>query len=248
QEVRYLNPSDEFSLEVLKHIDEGSRMTLEQQSKTGTSFLPSAKEMAGYFEAHQLTEALENLAYICQLCQITVPLHQRLLPHYAVPDGLAAHEYLQKLCWEKLPKRIPEPTAIYHERLQMELSVIQEMGFDDYFLIVWDVMDFAHRQKIVTGAGRGSAAGSLVAYVLSITDVDPIQYDLLFERFLNPERYTMPDIDLDIPDNRREEVLHYVQQKYGPLRMAQIATFGTMAAKMVLRDVARVFGLSQSEA
>ena len=122
------------------------------------------------------------------------------------------------------------------------------MGFDDYFLIIWDVMDFAHQQEIVTGAGRGSAAGALVAYVLSITDVDPIKYDLLFERFLNPERYTMPDIDLDIPDNRRDEILQYVRQKYGQEYMAQIATFGTMAAKMVLRDVSRVFGLSQSEA
>ena len=122
------------------------------------------------------------------------------------------------------------------------------MGFDDYFLIIWDVMDFAHKNEIVTGAGRGSAAGSLVAFVLAITDVDPIEYDLLFERFLNPERYTMPDIDLDIPDNRRDEILHYVRQKYGQEYMAQIATFGTMAAKMVLRDVSRVFGLSQSEA
>ena len=109
-------------------------------------------------------------------------------------------------------------------------------------------MDFAHKNEIVTGAGRGSAAGSLVAFVLAITDVDPIEYDLLFERFLNPERYTMPDIDLDIPDNRRDEILHYVRQKYGQEYMAQIATFGTMAAKMVLRDVSRVFGLSQSEA
>ena len=122
------------------------------------------------------------------------------------------------------------------------------MGFDDYFLIVWDVMAFTHQNNIVTGAGRGSAAGSLVAYILEITDVDPLKYDLLFERFLNPERYTMPDIDLDIPDNRREDVLNYVREKYGQYHMSQIATFGTMAAKMVLRDVARVFGLSQSEA
>src|SRR5699024_11070364 len=114
-------------------------------------------------------------------------------------------------------------------------------------LIVWDVMRFAHESKIVTGAGRGSAAGSLVAYVLSITDVDPIHYHLLFERFLNPERKTMPDIDLDFPDNRREEMLAYVREKYGQAHVAQIGTFGTMAAKMVLRDVGRVFGISQSE-
>src|SRR5699024_3107681 len=134
------------------------------------------------------------------------------------------------------------------KRLDYELSVIHEMGFDDYFLIVWDLMAFAHKEKIVTGAGRGSAAGSLVAYVLSITDVDPIVYDLLFERFLNPERKNMPDIDLDIPDNRRGEMLQYVKNKYGQTHVAQIATFGTMAAKMSVRDVGRVFGLSQSEA
>ena len=135
----------------------------------------------------------------------------------------------------------------YLQRLDYELSVIHNMGFDDYFLIVYDVMKYAHDQKIVTGAGRGSAAGSLVAYLLRITDVDPIKYDLLFERFLNPDRQTMPDIDLDIPDNRRQEVLRYVHHKYGHFQVVQIATFGTMAAKMVLRDVSRVFGLSQSE-
>ena len=156
--------------------------------------------------------------------------------------------FLEKLCFEKLSERITQVTDIYRQRLDYELSVIHTMGFDDYFLIIWDVMDFAHKNEIVTGAGRGSAAGSLVAFVLAITDVDPIEYDLLFERFLNPERYTMPDIDLDIPDNRRDEILHYVRQKYGQEYMAQIATFGTMAAKMVLRDVSRVFGLSQSEA
>ncbi|MDW5473201.1 DNA polymerase III subunit alpha [Limosilactobacillus reuteri] len=131
----------------------------------------------------------------------------------------------------------------YQERLAMELKVIHEMGFDDYFLIVWDVMNFAHQQKITTDPGRGSAAGSLVAYALAITEVDPLQYDLLFERFLNPERAQMPDIDLDIPDNRRDEVLQYVHQKYGHQRVAQIITFGTLAAKQVVRDVSRVFNL-----
>ena len=152
------------------------------------------------------------------------------------------------MCLQLLPQRVAACDERYQQRLLYELSVLPEMGFDDYYLIIWDVMDFAHKQQIVTGAGRGSAAGSLVAYVLSITDVDPLAYNLLFERFLNPERYTMPDIDLDIPDNRREEVLLYVKEKYGQEHVAQIATFGTMAAKMVLRDVGRVFGLSQSEA
>ncbi|MFD1899852.1 hypothetical protein GQR36_06775 [Enterococcus termitis] len=144
-----------------------------------------------------------------------IPLHQRLLPHYPVPNDKLAGEFLKELCVQKLPQRVPDCSSIYEERLAKELDIIHTMGFDDYFLIVWDVMAFAHERKIVTGAGRGSAAGSLVSYVLSITDVDPIKYDLLFERFLNPERHSMPDIDLDIPDNRREEVLLYVREKYG---------------------------------
>ncbi|MEG2602465.1 MAG: DNA polymerase III subunit alpha, partial [Carnobacterium sp.] len=147
-----------------------------------------------------------------------------------------------------LQKRVPNADERYQKRLNYELSVIQKMGFSDYFLIVWDLMAYAHKTKILTGAGRGSAAGSLVSYVLEITDVDPIEYDLLFERFLNEERFTMPDIDLDFPDNRREEMLIYVKNKYGQGHVAQIATFGTLAAKMALRDVARVFGLSQNEA
>ena len=165
-----------------------------------------------------------------------------------MPNQQTADAYLQELCWQKLPERIGEVTEEYRQRLTRELGIIHNMGFDDYFLIVWDVMDYVHRSKIVSGAGRGSAAGSLVAYVLSITDVDPIKYNLLFERFLNPERNSMPDIDPDIPDNRRNQVLHYVHEKYGHFHVSQIATFGTMAAKMVLRDVGRVFGLSQSEA
>ncbi len=189
-----------------------------------------------------------NNQRIAAECAVELPLHQRLLPHYPLPAEENAADYLRKICFERLPQRVAHVTSAYEQRLDYELSVIHKMGFDDYFLIIWDVMDFAHQQEIVTGAGRGSAAGALVAYVLSITDVDPIKYDLLFERFLNPERYTMPDIDLDIPDNRRDEILQYVRQKYGQEYMAQIATFGTMAAKMVLRDVSRVFGLSQSEA
>lgn len=137
--------------------------------------------------------------------------------------------------------------ADYRQRLDHELAVIHRMGFDDYFLIVWDVMNFAHRTKITTDPGRGSAAGSLVAYALAITEVDPLEYQLLFERFLNPERAQMPDIDLDIPDNRREEVLKYVHDKYGHERVAQIITFGTLAAKQVLRDVSRVFNLTKFE-
>lgn len=151
------------------------------------------------------------------------------------------------VCFQGLKKRMPEPSIQYEERLRYELDVIAKMKFSDYFLIVWDFMKFAKDHQILTGPGRGSAAGSMVAYVLSITDVDPIEHSLLFERFLNPERVSMPDIDIDFPDNRREEVIAYVAKKYGELHVAQIITFGTLAAKAALRDTGRVFGLNSKE-
>ncbi len=154
---------------------------------------------------------------------------------------------LEELCWQGLQDRKPNPPQSYIERLRYELEVIKRMTFSDYFLIVWDFMRFARNHNILTGPGRGSAAGSIVAYVLQITNVDPIEHSLLFERFLNPERVTMPDIDIDFPDHRREEVIAYVAKKYGQLHVAQIITFGTMAAKAALRDTGRVFGLDMKE-
>ncbi|WP_430606219.1 DNA polymerase III, alpha subunit [Enterococcus sp. AZ170] len=249
QETRYLNRQDGFALKVLRHIDEGQQMTLnaEETEIEGPFYLRSQNDAVDQLTVKVSQQAISNAENMAAACTVEIPLHQRLLPHFPIPDGKQAGVFLKELCLQKLPERIPDASIEYEQRLEKELTIIHTMGFDDYFLIVWDVMAFAHDRKIVTGAGRGSAAGSLVSYVLSITDVDPIKYDLLFERFLNPERHSMPDIDLDIPDNRREEVLQYVREKYGHYHMAQIATFGTMAAKMVLRDVARVFGLSQSE-
>lgn len=251
QKVCYLTSDEGFASEVLKHINDGTQMNISINTnaitKQGPEFLRDSSEAQQQLTSLLGEEAIANAESIVGNCCLEIPLHQRLLPHYPLEDNQNAGDFLEKLCWERLNLRVPDHTEIYEERLKKELTIIHEMGFDDYFLIVWDVMDYAHRKKIVTGAGRGSAAGSLVSYVLSITDVDPIKYDLLFERFLNPERHSMPDIDLDIPDDRREEILAYVREKYGHHHMAQIATFGTMAAKMVLRDVARVFGLSQSE-
>ena len=251
QKVCYLRSEEGFALEVLTHIADGTQTSIhlsaEGIKKDGTAFLLSESKVKEQLSVSSGQKALANAESIATNSQLTIPFHQRLLPHYPIENNQNAEAYLERLCWEKLSIRIPNCTNDYKERLRKELMIIHEMGFDDYFLIVWDVMDYAHSKKIVTGAGRGSAAGSLVSYVLSITDVDPIKYDLLFERFLNPERRSMPDIDLDIPDNRREEILIYVREKYGYHHMAQIATFGTMAAKQVLRDVARVFGLSQSE-
>jgi len=250
QLIDSLYPEEAFSVKVMHHIREGEQIeNLQQEMQEITSFksLEAAEKKAAWYETNA-PQALQKTEMIAENCQAQIPLHQKLLPHYPIKDNKSASQYLKELCETKLPQRIAKVDARYQERLDYELSVIHKMGFDDYFLIVWDVMDFLHENKIVTGAGRGSAAGSLTAYVLSITDVDPIKYDLLFERFLNPERNTMPDIDLDIPDNKRGEVLQYVKQKYGQNHAAQIATFGTMAAKMVLRDTCRVFGLSQSEA
>lgn len=248
-EVRYLEPTDAFAIQTLAHIQAGTQIPKEElaESTGQQAFLPQA-ELLNWAETAGLTSLIEQTEQTAASCHLEIPLQQTLLPHYPVAEKVSAGEYLAQLCWEKLPQRVTEVTEVYRKRLTMELNVIHQMGFDDYFLIVWDVMDYIHRSQIVTGAGRGSAAGSLVAYVLAITEVDPIQYDLLFERFLNPERHSMPDIDLDIPDNKRNQVLAYVNQKYGQSHVAQIATFGTMAAKMVLRDVSRVFGLSQSEA
>lgn len=245
-EVTYLDAAQAFSVKVMNHIQSGDQLPKEElTNQLGENYLVEMEQLLTSFTDEL---AVSNAQRLVEICQFELPLHQKLLPHYPLPAQQTAKTYLQELCWQKLPKRISDVTEEYRQRLAYELEIIHHMGFDDYFLIVWDVMDYVHRSKIVSGAGRGSAAGSLVAYVLSITDVDPIKYELLFERFLNPERNSMPDIDLDIPDNRRNQVLHYVHEKYGHFHVSQIATFGTMAAKMVLRDVGRVFGLSQSEA
>ncbi|MGY3777622.1 DNA polymerase III subunit alpha [Isobaculum melis] len=247
-DVRYLEPSDHFSTKVLRAIDDGEKLALETEAITGAYYLPKPETVVAQFEQYQLEAEINETLQIAHRIQVEIPLNQALFPKYLLAAGETAADKLRSLCEAGLARRVPQATADYQERLNHELQVIHKMGFDDYFLIIWDVITFAHQNEIVTGAGRGSAAGSLVSYTLGITDVDPIQYQLLFERFLNVERFTMPDIDLDIPDNKREAVLSYVQQKYGANHVAQIATFGTLAAKMALRDVARVFGLNQNEA
>lgn len=249
QLIDTLQEEEAFAVKVMQYIKNGEQLDNFQQALQTVSnakSLTDPTEVKKWYETNY-PDSLLQTEKIAQSCQFKIPLHQKLLPHYPLEEGLSAAAFLKELCETKLLKRIPSADAVYRKRLDYELEVIHRMGFDDYFLIVWDVMAFLHDKKIVTGAGRGSAAGSLTAYVLAITDVDPIKYDLLFERFLNPERNNMPDIDLDIPDNKRSEVLQYVKEKYGQNHVAQIATFGTMAAKMVLRDSCRVFGLSQSE-
>ena len=199
--------------------------------------------MYNKFKKHHLEEAAKRTVQVAKESNIEIELGNISLPQFQIPADYNTASYLRELCVDGLHKKVRNITEEYKNRLEKELNVISKMGFSDYFLIVWDVMKYAHQQNIVTGAGRGSAAASLVAYSLDITDVDPIEYQLLFERFLNEERYTMPDIDLDFPDNKRDQILQYVNEKYGSNHVAQIATFGTFAAKQSLRDSGRVFGL-----
>ncbi|MDX5474669.1 MAG: DNA polymerase III subunit alpha, partial [Bacillaceae bacterium] len=241
--VHYLQKEDAFSYECLKAIKRGE--PLEDMPKEAPYYLKNSDEMYRAFSDR--IDALENTVLLSRKCNVDLKLHQRLLPKYPVEDNSSAEEYLEKLCLEGLEKRVNQVSNHYKQRLQYELSVIRKTGFSDYFLIVWDFMDFARRNNILTGPGRGSAAGSLVAYCLYITDVDPLQHNLLFERFLNPERVSMPDIDIDFQDNRRDEVIQYVAKKYGSLHVAQIITFGTLAAKASWRDVSKALRLSGKE-
>lgn len=241
--VQYILMEDAFVYECLRAIKEGVK--LESLPKNAPHYFRNANEMVELFQ--DIPEALENSYHISQSCQVEIPFHQNALPSFPVEDGLSADEYLEERCWIGLKERLGEVDETYKERLRYELKVIKGMKFSDYFLIVWDFMYFARKEGILTGPGRGSAAGSLVAFSLYITDVDPIEHQLLFERFLNPERITMPDIDIDFQDNRRDEVIQYVAKKYGELHVAQIITFGTLAAKASWRDVSKVLNLSGKE-
>jgi len=251
-EVNYLNATDHFATQVLRDIDKGESIRNPEQFENyqGNNWLRPEKDYEAIYKENDLTDAMEMTATVAKQCNVTLNFKKPELPEFTVPDGLDSKTYLTKLTQVGLEKRLKNQSvdkATYQKRLDHELSVIDQMGFNDYFLIVWDVMNFAHHNDITTGPGRGSAAGSLVAYALQITDVDPLQYDLLFERFLNSERSQMPDIDLDIPDNKRDEILNYVHDKYGHSHVSQIITFGTLAAKQALRDVGRVFGMAPYE-
>ncbi|WP_367294925.1 DNA polymerase III subunit alpha [Levilactobacillus yonginensis] len=247
--VDYLNADDHFAVTVLRAIDAGATISdpEDEQQKMGEHWLRPAQEQAEQFNAAGLQTAVQATADLAAKSHVTLQFKQPQLPEYPTPNHQPSQDYLRELCQQGLQRRlqadgITAPKS-YQQRLERELGVIHRMGFDDYFLIIWDVMNYAHRAHIQTGPGRGSAAGSLVAYVLAITEVDPLAYNLLFERFLNEERAQMPDIDLDIPDDKREQVLQYVHDKYGHSRVAQIITFGTLATKAALRDVGRVLGM-----
>jgi DNA polymerase-3 subunit alpha len=239
-DVHYLRHEDARAHEALLCIQSGDSLKNPDRWRFETDhfYFKSPDEMAADFPGH--ADALARTLEVAERCNVELALGNILLPKYPVPDGKQAFDYLVELCEKGLAKRYGTATPELNERLQFELKTIKEMGFPDYFLIVWDFIHFAKQHGISVGPGRGSAAGSLVAYCLEITDIDPIRYDLLFERFLNPGRKSMPDMDIDFAVAGRERVINYVTEKYGRERVAQIITFSTMAARAAVRDAGRV--------
>lgn len=246
-DVHYTYKEDAAAHDILlciqtgKKVDDQDRMRYEG----GQFYLKSPEEMAELFP--YAPQAIANTEEIARRCQVEFKFHELKLPAYDVPQGYDARGYLRMLCEKGLSERYAQETPELRERLEYELGVIEKMGYVDYFLIVWDFINYAKSQGIMVGPGRGSAAGSVVAYCLRITDIEPTQYSLIFERFLNPERVSMPDIDVDFCYRRRQEVIEYVTRKYGADRVSQIITFGTMAARLVIRDVGRALDMPYGE-
>lgn len=242
-DVHYTYAEDEKPHDILLCIQTGKKLEDENRMRYegGQYYVKSPEEMAQLFP--YALEALDNTQRIADRCEVEIEFGVTKLPKYDVPDGMTSWEYLNKLCYEGLEKHYGNPSSELKDRLKYELDIIQNMGYVDYFLIVWDFIKYAKDHGIPVGPGRGSAAGSIVSYCLEITNIDPIRYQLLFERFLNPERVSMPDIDVDFCYERRQEVIDYVVRKYGKDRVVQIVTFGTLAARGVIRDVGRVMDL-----
>jgi DNA polymerase-3 subunit alpha len=239
-DVHYTYGSDAEAHDILLCVQTGKSLKDENRMRYegGQYYVKSEEEMRRLFP--YAPEAIENTGKIAERCNVEIEFGVTKLPKFDVPDGYTAWEYLNKLCFEGLDKRYTDNKEELKKRLNYELGVIKDMGYVDYFLIVWDFIRYAREHGIMVGPGRGSAAGSLVSYTLGITKLDPIKYDLLFERFLNPERVSMPDIDVDFCFERRQEVIDYVVEKYGKDQVVQIVTFGTMAARGVIKDVGRV--------
>ena len=248
-DAHYLKREDAYSHEILLCIQTGKRMTDEDRMKFQTNdfYIKSPEEMKEFFK--NIPEALENTVKIAEKCNVDFEFGHTILPNYDVPEEFETHyDYIKKLCDDGILSRYGEnPTKEILDRAEYELSVIKKMGYVDYFLIVWDYINWAKSQGIPVGPGRGSGAGSIVAYAIGITDIDPIKYNLIFERFLNPERVSMPDFDVDFCYERRQEVIDYVSRKYGEDHVSQIITFGTMSARMVIRDVGRALDVSYAE-
>ena len=246
-DVHYTLAEDAQPHDVLLCLQTGKKLADQDRMRYegGQYYVKSPEEMERLFP--YATEALENTHKIAQRCHVEIEFGVTKLPKFGVPDGYTSWEYLNELCFKGLEERYQPVTEELKERLNYELTTIRNMGYVDYFLIVWDFIKYARDHDIMVGPGRGSAAGSLVAYTLGITQLDPIRYDLLFERFLNPERVSMPDIDVDFCFERRQEVIDYVRRKYGDDCVVQIVTFGTLAARGVIRDVGRVMDLPYAQ-
>ena len=249
-DAHYLKREDAYNHEVLLCIQTGKRMSDEDRMKFDTDelYIKSPEEMMEYFSA--FPDAIENTVKIAEKCNVEFEFGHTILPNYDVPPEFKTHyDYFKKLCDDGIKERYGEnPSQEILDREEYELGVIKKMGFVDYFLIVWDYIHYAKQNGIPVGPGRGSGAGSIVAYSIGITDIDPIKYGLMFERFLNPERISMPDFDVDFCYEHRQDVIDYVARKYGHDHVSQIITFGTMSARMVIRDVARVLDMPYSEA
>ena len=246
-DAHYLRKEDAENHDVLlciqtgKTVDDTNRMKFQTQE----FYLKSEDEMKGLFPGCE--EALENTVRIAERCNLEFTFHEYHLPSYPVPEGYTDEEYFRKLCAEGFAERYPDAPEAYRERLEYEIGVISRMGYVNYYLIVWDFIHYAKVNGIPVGPGRGSGAASIVAYCMHITEIDPMKYNLIFERFLNPERVSMPDFDTDFSPERRGEVMEYVMEKYGADHVAQIVTFGTMAARNAIRDVGRVMGMPYQE-
>ena len=245
-DCHYINADDWEAHDILLCIQTGKKVSDENRMRYegGQYYVKSEEEMRQLFP--YAPEAIENTHKIAERCNVEIEFGVTKLPRFDVPDGYDSWGYLNHLCDEGFALRYPDDDGTLRARLDYELGTIKSMGYVDYFLIVWDFINFAKSHGIAVGPGRGSAAGSIVAYCLKITDIDPIRYQLLFERFLNPERVSMPDIDVDFCYERRQEVIDYVVEKYGKDQVAQIVTFGTLAARGVIRDVGRVMDLPYS--
>lgn len=245
-DVHYTEAGDAEAHDILLCVQTKKKLSDEDRMRYpgGQFYVKSEEEMRALFPYAQ--EAIDNTQKIADRCNVEIEFGVTKLPHFEVPEGYDSWTYLNKLCEDGLKERYPEDDGTLHERMMFELNTIKQMGYVDYFLIVWDYINFSREHDIPVGPGRGSAAGSIVSYCLHITDIDPVKYNLLFERFLNPERVSMPDIDVDFCFERRKEVIDYVTEKYGKEKVVQIITFGTMAARGVLKDVGRVMGIPYS--
>ncbi len=246
-DVHYINQEDSRAHDILLCIQTGKTVQEENRMRypSDTFYLRSKEEMYDLFS--YVPEALSNTVKIAEECNFDFEFHKSRLPNFPLPEGVDHFQYMKELCCKGLEERYPVIEKVHTDRLDYELGVIKQMGYVDYFLIVWDFIRFANESGIATGAGRGSGAGSIVAYTLGITKIDPIKYNLIFERFLNPDRISMPDIDSDFCYERRQEVIDYVVEKYGSDSVSQIVTFGTMAARACIRDVGRAMSYSYAE-